>query len=251
MSRFCKMGWAGALVLAWAAVAGAQQCPYQDASGFHPSVVRSLEGRIAYHDGLRKWFELKLDTPECGVRSIQLTRIEGGWAELAGLRGCRVRAEGQLEGASTGYYSLDVFEEVKKLEPLKGCVRQPALPDYSLSADQRRAKPDAALDVYTVEMQVHYAKPDQPIDFLVTHGGQPLSPWPVYANYWLTGGGVLYGQCAEGFYVDLVYGTTEAHPTHSIERMADGDVASFEPETAAATGKKELTLGFTCKRIPK
>lgn len=249
MGRLGKIGLAAAM-LGMAASAGAQQCPRQDAAGFHPSARRSLEGRLAYHDGIRKWFELKLDTPACGLSSVQLTRTEGGWAELAGLRGCRVRTEGAIEEATTGYYSLDFFVEVKKIEPLGGCMRQPPLADFAVEPPRARQKLDPALESYSVSMLLHTGDPDRPIEFVVTHGGVALTPWQEYANYWLTGGSILYGQCAEGYYVDTVLGPSEAHPTHSTERMADGDTASFDPESAAAAGKKELELGFTCKRRP-
>lgn len=250
MDRFGKIWLAWLLGLSGAVAASAQQCPYQDASGFHASAAHSLDGQLVYHDGARKWFELKLATPQCGMHSLQLTRREGGWAELVGLRGCRVRAEGALEVARTGYYSLDLFEEVKKIEPLGGCTRQPPLVDFAAHLDRSQEKPDAALDTYDVALQVHLDPPDRPIDLLVTHGGEPLNPWQSYANYWRTGADVLYGQCAEGFYVDAVYGPAEAHPTHSTERMAEGDIAVFTLESAAAAGKKELALGFTCKRRP-
>ena len=75
-----------------------------------------------------------------------------------------------------------------------------------------------------------------------------LRPWQAYASYLLTGGFVLYGHCGEGFVVDKVFGTPQATPSHFDEPRTSHDMAMFDPESAAASGKKDLHLGYTCVR---
>jgi hypothetical protein len=45
-----------------------------------------------------------------------------------------------------------------------------------------------------------------------------------------------------------VFGTPEARPNHFDDPGSSGDMAMFDPETAAVAGKKELQLGYTCVR---
>ena len=66
----------------------------------------------------------------------------------------------------------------------------------------------------------------------------------------MTGGFVLYGHCGEGFVVDTVFGTPEARPSHFDEPRSETDMASFDPETAAAHDVWDLHLGYTCIRAP-
>ena len=91
-------------------------------------------------------------------------------------------------------------------------------------------------------MRVDYEPGDHPIIFRVSSKGRELQPWQAYASYTLTGGFVLYGYCGQGFVVDKVFGTPEANPSDSDE------VAAFDPENAAAAGKKNMHLGYTCIR---
>jgi hypothetical protein len=48
--------------------------------------------------------------------------------------------------------------------------------------------------------------------------------------------------------VDEVFGTPEANPQHFDEPRTPTDMAAFDPESAAAAGKKNLRLGYTCIR---
>jgi hypothetical protein len=57
-----------------------------------PSQVETLSGHLVYHDGIRKWFELKLDRAETGQSSIQLVYAGQSWKQMQVLRGCRVRS---------------------------------------------------------------------------------------------------------------------------------------------------------------
>ncbi len=88
---------------------------------------------------------------------------------------------------------------------------------------------------------VYYEPGDHPILFRVTNGGKQLKPWQAYASYLLTGGFVLCGNCANGFAVHKAFGTPEAKP------QVIGN-AAFDPESAAAAGKKILHLSYTCVR---
>ena len=208
----------------------------------HPSETRTLEGQLIYHDGIRKWFELKLDRPECERESVELVQGDGAFApgylaSLEILRGCHVRTKGVLDLPGTGYYSLGLYQAVEEIEPIGKCTKPPPFPDYS------KAKPDKSIRSYRVEMTIDYEQGDQPIFFRVTSRGKELKPWQAYASYLLTGGFVLWGDCADGYAVDKAFGTPEAKP-QVIDR------AAFDPESAAAAGKKKLHLGYTCIRVP-
>ena len=201
-----------------------------------------MEGSLVFHDGIRKWFELKLDQPQCGQPSIQLVRGSRDWTALEIFRGCRVRSKGTIGFSPTGYYSLDLNQDVEEIEPIGACDQQLPFPDYS------KAKPDKSIREYRVDMHVDYEPGDHPIVFRVSSAGKHLQPWQAYASYTLTGGFVLYGYCGKGFVVDRVFGTPQATPEHFEEPRTPEDAAMFDPESAAASGKKELHLGYTCVR---
>jgi hypothetical protein len=223
-----------------------QGCPQASETGPHsPSEVRILEGRLVFHDAIREWFELKLDTPQCGQASIELVRVSlDDRRPLEILRGCRVRSSGTIGFSGTGYYSLEMNQDVVEIGPVGTCDTQLPLPDY---AD---AKPEPTVGKYRVDMQVDYEPGDHPIIFRVSNAGKNLQPWQAYASYTLTGGFVLYGHCAEGFVVDKVFGTAQAKPSHFDEPRSSDDTASFDPESAAASCKKNLHVGYTCVRQP-
>ena len=122
------------------------------------------------------------------------------------------------------------------------CARKSLFSDYS------KAKPDKAIRGYQVDMHVDYKPGDHPVVFHVSSSGKELQPWQAYASYYLTGGFVLYGHCGEGFVVDKVFGTPQANPSHFAESRDPGDMATFDPESAAASGVKNLRLGYTCIR---
>jgi hypothetical protein len=226
--------------LALAIATAAQECPKSSATGATvPSGVRTLAGRLIYHDGIRKWFELKLAQPQCEQTSIEL--VPGG-RELQVLRGCRVRSKGVIGFSPTGYYSLDTYQMVAQIEPVGDCERQLPFPDYS------NAKPDKSIRDYRVDMQIAHDG-DHPIVFRVSSAGKELRPWQAYAKYLLTGGFVLYGNCGEGFAVDKVFGTAQANPSHFGEPQTSDDMAMFYPEDAVEFGKKDLHLGYTCVRM--
>lgn len=241
-----------AILLCASHFARGQQCPGENTSdpGQTQEAI-TLEGKLIYHDGLRKWFELKLDRPVCGQPSIELfparsVFYSSGPAALETFRGCRVRTEGSLGGPASGYYTLDVNQWVGEIEPIGKCTRQPPLPDYS------KAKPDKSVRRFRVEMTIDYKLVDRPIFFRVTSEGKELRPWQAYARYWLTGGYVLYGYCAKGFIVDEVFGDPEASPDHFEAKGSPNDSAIFgPPEGPAGEGyKKMLHLGYTCTRVP-
>jgi hypothetical protein len=220
-----------------------QACPKASETGpDSPSEVRSLEGQLVFHDGLRKWFELKLDQPQCGQSSTELVRIKGDRAALEVLRGCRVRSMGAIDFSQTGYYSLDTYQDVQEIEPIGSCLKKAPFVDYS------QAKPDRTIGSYRVAMHIEYGREDQSVTFRVTSRGKELRPWQAYASYFFTGGFVLYGQCGEGFVVGKVFGTPQARPGHFEEPYSLDDMAMFNPEGAAASGTKNLRLGYTCVR---
>jgi hypothetical protein len=203
-----------------------------------------LEGTLVFHDSIRKWFELKLGQPKCEQTSIELVRGSLDWTPLQVLRGCQVRSKGAIDFSPTGYYSLDAYQFVDGIEPVGRCAKESPFPDYS------KAKPDKTVHEYRVDMQLDYEPGDHPITFHVSSKAKELQPWQAYASYMLTGGFVLYGYCGKGFVIDNVFGTPQANPSHFGEPGDSGDAASFDPETAAAAGKKDLHLGYTCVRKP-
>lgn len=228
--------------------ASGQVCPSPSEKG--PSVaseVRTLEGQLVFHDGIRKWFELKLDQPQCGQPSIQLVSGAQGYTPGEGtsievLRGCQVRSKGVIDFSPTGYYSLDTYQAVEEIQSVGSCERKLPFPADS------NAKPDKTIRAYRVDMHLDYEPGDHPIDFRVTSSGKELRPWQVYASYYLTGGYVLYGHCGDGFVVAKVFGTPEANPQHFEEPRTPEDAAMFDPESATASGRKDLNLGYTCVR---
>ncbi len=137
-----------------------------------------------------------------------------------------------------------MFQDAQQVESVGACVRQLPFPDYS------KARPDRTIRAYRVEMHIDYAAGDHPVLFSVSSAGRELQPWQAYADYFLTGGFVLYGSCAKGFVVDQVFGTPQANPSHFDDPGTPSDAAMFDPESAAAAGKKDLHLGYTCVRKP-
>lgn len=234
-----------ALVLITCMVAPAlgQQCPQSgNNSTSTPSRVRTLEGKLIFHNGIRKWFELQLDQPQCGQASVQLTEAGKDWTSLQILRGCRVRSTGTIDFSPTGYYSLDLFQSVERIQSINPCTKQPPFPDFS------GVKPDQAIRTYRVDMYLNYGTEDHPIIFSVSSAGKELKPWQAYANYWLTGGFVLYGLCGNGFVVDKVFGPPQTNPSHFTRAGDSGDRAMYDPENAAAKGLTRLHLAYTCMR---
>ena len=228
------------------AAAGGQQCPQTSTTGSNTaSEVRKLEGALVFHDAIRKWFELKLDVPQCGQASIELVRVTlDDWRPLEVLRGCRVRSSGTIGFSTTGYYSLEMNQDVVEIESIGACQNQSPFPDY---AD---GKPDETVRRYRVDMHVDYGHGDHPIIFRVSSAGKELQPWQAYASYMLTGGFVLHGYCGDGFVVDKVFGTPQAKPSHFEEPRTSDDMAAFDPESAAASGITDLHLGYACVRKP-
>lgn len=233
------MGGLAASAFVTLAVAVAQECPQPSATG--PTVrseVQTLEGTLVFHDSIRKWFELKLNQSQCGNTSIELVPANtDDWTPLEVLRSCAVKSTGEIDIPATGYYSLNLYQAVNHIEPVGDCVQKPPFPDYS------NLKPDKSVLEYRVEMSLNYRPGDHPIIFRVWSAGTELRPWQAYASYMLTGGFVLYGYCGDGFVVDKVYGTPQAKPS-----QFDDNAAAFDPESAAALGKKDLLLKYTCVR---
>jgi len=148
-----------------------QECPHENSMEESiASQVRTLKGRLIFHDGIRQWFELKLDGPQCGQSSIELVQVEEKYKSLEIFRGCRVATDGAIDFSPTSYYSLDTFQDVKNIKPVGTCSRQPPFRDYS------GAKPDMLIHTYRVEMLVNYRSGDHPVTFDVRGAGKKLRP---------------------------------------------------------------------------
>jgi hypothetical protein len=220
----------------------AQSCPKENPDG--PSIDSSpqtLSGRVVYHNGIRQWFGLQLDAPVCGEKEIQL--LQGGGAfevdegnahAIEVFRGCVVTVHGPLGIPGTGYYSAALYQNADKIEPAKGCVLKPHLPDYT------KAKPSPAIRSYRVAIRIDYL--GDHIAISARTGNHILTPWQAYANYQLTGGFGFYAYCADGFDLTHFAGTPETKPW-----LIDNYIA-MDPETAAQKHVTHLRLDYTCRR---
>jgi len=224
----------------------AQSCPEENPNGpSKESASRTLTGKVVYHDGLRQWFGLQLDTPVCGVdKEIQL--LQGGGAfevdesnaqALEVFRGCRATVQGPLGIPGTGYYSAALYQNVDKIVPEKDCVLKPHFPDYS------KVKPDPSIHNYRVSTRIDYL--GDHIAITARSGDRLLTPWQAYASYMLTGGFVFYAYCADDFDLRHFTGTPETKPW-----LVDNYIA-MDPETAATKHVTRLRLDYTCRREPK
>lgn len=222
-----------------------------------PDAPSTLSGQLIYHDGIRKWFELKLDRAQFGQGSIQLVSSGPDWKQIQVLRGCRVRSKGPVFLSPLGdyHYSLKTAQSVQRIEPVATCALKPLIQAVST------AKPDKSVRDYRVDMRVNYSPGDHPVAFRVTSAGKELLPSTSYASYslepWtsyvpskLPAGSALYGTCGEGFVVDEVFGTPQASPSHLTESRDSLDMAMFNSEGAVSSGNTNLHLGYTCVRKP-
>ncbi len=76
----------------------------------------------------------------------------------------------------------------------------------------------------------------------VRSGNRLLNPWQAYASYFLTGGFVLYADCADEFDLAKFTGTPEMKPWRSDNQVL------MDPETAAQKHVTQLRLDYTCRR---
>ena len=223
-----------------------QECPAENPKG--PSVdsaVRVVKGVAVFHNGLRRWMELRTDRKVCGTRSVQLFAganggggfevDEGNSLELERLRGCRLELAGRLGLPGTGYYSAPVYMNVERKKLGAGCLLKSKVPVYW------NAKPKRGVKRYRVEMRIRYSGEGN-VTARVTSGDLELKPWQAYANYWLTGNFAFYGNCAKGYGMTHMRGTRAAHPDQIDEQ------AALDPESAAQRGVWNLYLNFTCTR---
>jgi len=222
----------------------AQECPKDNPNGPPvDSVSQRLTGKVVYHDEIRQWFELVLDTPTCGQSSVQLLQGGGAFEVDEGnahavevFRGCRVTVDGPLGIPGTGYYSADMYQNADKIYPDNDCEKQPPLPDYS------KATPDNSVRTYRVQMKLDYSARGGHIFVSAHSGNRKLAPWQAYASYWLTGGYAFYGYCAKGYDMSRLRGTPEAKP------WVVDNYAAMDPESAAANHIRWIRMQFTCRK---
>jgi hypothetical protein len=150
-------------------------------------------------------------------------------------RGCRVTVRGPLGIPGTGYYSAELYQDVEGIEPAPGCARQPAFPDYS------KLKPPSAIRSYRVSIRLDY-RSHGPIHVTIRDNGHTLSPWQVYASYFLTGEFGLYARCVDGFSLTNFRGTSEAKPWRLDDQIL------MDPESAAVKGIRVVALDYGCRR---
>lgn len=211
-----------------------------------PSQAETLSGQLVFHDGLRKWFELKLDRAQFGEGSIQLIPGAEDPNPMLALRGCRVRSKGLIFSSPIGdpYYSLHTTQSVQHIEPVETCTLKPPIPSSG-----NGTAPDQDVHDYQVDMRVNSSPGDHPVIFRVSSAGKELQPWQAWARYELTRDFALNGLCDGGFVVDQVFGTLQARPAHLIVPQDSQNIAVFDLRSAALSGKTDLQLGYTCVRI--
>ncbi|UPG96506.1 hypothetical protein [Luteibacter aegosomatissinici] len=231
-------------VFALPAYAGhARACPvWRDAGEGSESAPRWIEGRMIVHDSIRGSIELPQKAPVCGEASIRLVVFGAGGPDVDSYAGCRVRTFGSLQYSSIGNIEMDMYQDVRKVEAIGACKRTPPAPDYS------HVEPRSDVHDYEVSMDVDYTEGDHPVVFHASVRGQALEPVQVYASYDFTSDYVLYGHCGKGFVIDKVSGTPEARPMHFDTPRTRLDMAAYDPETAAAAGKWQLHLMYSCTR---
>lgn len=231
MRLVCVSGW---LLFFFAAlVANAESCPREGPKGPNvESAVRTVRGEVVFHQGLRRWVELKPAQEVCGNTSVQLLEGGGGAFEadegnslaMERLRGCRVTVTGKVGIPATGYYSAPLYLGVLRVDPDKDCVRKPAIPTYW------HAKPARGVRRYHVAMLVDYKGPGD-VRAMIRSGNRTLVPWQAYANYWLTGEFAFYAHCAEGFALSGMRGTPEAKPW-----VIDNEISILRPQPEKGFG---------------
>lgn len=223
----------------------AQDCPKENPNG--PSIAsarRTLSGIIVYHDALRQWTGLRPDAPVCDQSEIELIpdfsgsdlRNERERKHLETLRGCRATITGTLGLASTGYYSTDIFQSVDQAVPEPSCVSQPASPDMS------RARPTSTVRRYYARVTVSNVG-EGAIHAEARSPRHLLTPWQAYTHYFLSGGFVLWVNCADGFRMSHVTGSAEAKP-----EQWDVNQASMDADVGDDKKVKLLGMTFTCTR---
>jgi hypothetical protein len=146
------------LILA-ASTSTAQDCPRSDPKGpLIDSAVRTLTGKVVFHNDLRGWLSLELQNPVCGEGIVQLVQLDAqkDEASLEVFRGCTVTITGKLGLSGTLYYSAEIYQEVDSIKPAGDCKRQPAFPDFS------KVRPDPAVRSYSVKLWFDYYGPQGP-----------------------------------------------------------------------------------------
>jgi hypothetical protein len=235
-----------ALILAFLSAVriSAQECPKENPNGpLIESGLRVIKGVVIFHNGIRRWVELKSVTEVCGTHSVQLFTGRGGafevdegaYLDLERYRGCRLEVQGHLGLPGTGYYSAPIYMNVEKKTVEGPCSLKPKVPTYW------NAKPQRGIRRYRVAMSIHY-RGDGGVTARVTSAGRELRPWQAYASYMLTGGYVFYGYCAKGYRMTRMQGPPVAKPDQIDE------AAALDPETAAEHGVWNLYLHYTCSR---
>src|SRR5262249_30054187 len=107
------IGYLFAIVLALSAPPSLfAQCPLVGTE----TEIRTLQGRLIFHEGIQEWFELKLDQPQCGEGSIELFEQDSN--SLAILRGCRIKSHGALIYSARG----NIRQIVEQIEAVGRCV---------------------------------------------------------------------------------------------------------------------------------
>jgi hypothetical protein len=230
----------GAMLVIFTSLAKSQDCPRRDPNGPDiDSSVRTLTGKVAFHDNLRQWLSLEVKDAVCGERIVQLIADDkqiDTHGHLEVLRGCTVTVTGRLGLPGTVYYSAEIYQQVESLKPADDCRKQPELPEYS------KMKPRRDVSGYRVKLWFDYYGPQGPLHGSVTSGDKQLNPWQAYVSYFFNGEEDLTAGCAEGFFLRHWRATPAARPS-----AMDNHVLVM-PEWAAQKHVRRITVSYFCKR---
>jgi len=223
-------------LLMLSAAAAEQTCP----SGGNPDAPRpaTLHGTLQYHDELRHWIGITLNSSVCGQREIQLVFPNDQKLRLAGtLNRCKVTVIGNIFESPTGYYSAPLAVGDPALTPDVTCHPAP------LMSDPSTVPIPAGLSQYRASITVDY-KGKGHVSVRVWGDGptwDDLTPWQAYVSYMLTGGAdIIRLECNKQFRVEDVAldGQSQSKILHDIPGSSG----------AILDTTRSNTISFTCGR---
>jgi hypothetical protein len=177
-----------------AAGARAQDCPSAANEG-HASAASVLRGVVTVHHELRDWLGLKLESPVCGQREVQLVFAAGeAYRNVESFRECTVTATGKLFEGETGYYSADVALSEPVLKPDGSCH------PYPVRTDPKLAPLPKVVSYFRVSIRVDFRGKGHVEVEVRGENQEKLESWESFAYYQINGGrDMLWFGCREGF----------------------------------------------------
>lgn len=217
-----------------------QSCPKSDARApGEAQGASALHGTLTYHDELRQWLGIKLDSPACGETEIQLVFSNAAaWRRARSLQQCKMTVRGKLYESPTGYYSAHLAISNPELKPDPSCRPFPIKPDPTT------APIPTDLEIFHASITVDYRDKGH-VDVNIWKDESkhvPLAPWQAFIHYFLTGAeDVMWFGCRQGFQIKEIAQDPES-PTGIFQDEPDLNSAVFQSTDAPNT------ITFTCER---